>query len=448
MKLFFNIPIDLAIFIEMKKTFFFLILLIHLSLNAQSYSSAITGDTSNFLVAPEKKICLMGGATEDDNAIAWWLNGAKGGDVVIIRVSGSLSSYNTYFTSSTFTANLNSVETILIPSIAAANHPYVKRRLREAEAIWIAGGNQNFYRNYWKNTFVDSAINWAYNTKGTCIGGTSAGMMIQSQYYYYAGNGSVTSANALANPFNTDMTIAYNDFLNIPYLQNVITDTHFDNPDRKGRMMAFLARNSSTTNRPLGIACDEYTAVCIDSTGLARAFGGAPNYSDNAYFLQVNCQTPNTPEVLSAGLPLTFNRSNMAVKVYHIDANASGSQTFDLKNWQTASGGTWENWYVQSGVFASTLNASTSACVLSSKTIQIADIPNQFYVNRAQNVLCLKGNKQILRLTILDAMGQKCIEIPNLDGLKTIDISTLKTGIYIVLADDLNNRFKQKIVIE
>ena len=38
----------------------------------------------------------MGGATEDDNAMKWFLEQANGGDVLILRTSGS-DGYNQYF---------------------------------------------------------------------------------------------------------------------------------------------------------------------------------------------------------------------------------------------------------------------------------------------------------------------------------------------------------------
>jgi cyanophycinase-like exopeptidase len=430
----------------MKTILIVLLTFSYLNGTAQSYSSSITGDTSNFFASPEKKLCLMGGATEDDNAIDWWLQGAKGGDVVIIRVSGSLSSYNTYFTSSTFNANLNSVETILIPSVAAANHPYVTRRLREAEAIWIAGGNQNLYRTYWKNSAVDSSINWAYNTKGACIGGTSAGMMIQGQFYYYAGNNSVTSSAALANPFNSDVTLAYNDFLHIPILTNVITDTHFDNPDRKGRLMTFLARNTSTTNRPLAIACDEYTAVCIDSNGIARAFGGAPTYDDNAYFVQVNCQTPNVPEVLTANTPLTFNRSNEAVKVYKIKAGNLGNQTFNLNNWQTASGGVWENWYVQAGTLSVVNSAAANTCALSVQTNDKTNMYQLFYYDADSKMLKSAKRSLFNKIELLDVIGQVKMSVE--DNQATISVEQLTSGVYFLRYAVNGNIITQKFIIE
>ncbi len=423
----------------------FLLFLLQMSGFSQGYSSSISGDTSNFIGIPQKKLCLMGGATEDDNAIQWWLSGAAAGDVVVIRVTGSLTSYNAYFTSSIINTNLNSVETILIPSIAAANDPYVKRRLREAEAIWITGGNQNLYRTYWKNTAVDSAINWAYNIKGACIGGTSAGMMIQGQFYYYAGNNSVTSANALANPYNTDMTIAYNDFLHIPFLNNVITDTHFDNPDRRGRLMAFLARNTSSTNRPLAIACDEYTAVCIDSNGIARVFGGAPTYSDNAYFLQVNCTFPNTPETMQSGSPLGFNRNGEAVKVYHALGNSIGTPIFDLKNWQIASGGNWENWIVQNGTFNSSMSSAASTCLLSVNNILPKQTEHTFYIQNG-HIISNQLNA-IEKIMVFDLQGHI---IKNLNGTiaeKQLDVSQWSAGLYLIKAVVFKQSIIQKIII-
>ena len=64
---------------------------------------------------------------------------------------------------------------------------------------------------------------------------------------------------------------------------------HYNDPDRKGRHTVFLARaltDYGTITR--GIACDEYTAVCIDETGTAHVFGEYPEYEDTAYFIAPN----------------------------------------------------------------------------------------------------------------------------------------------------------------
>ena len=96
-------------------------------------------------------------------------------------------------------------------------------------------------------------------------------------------------------------------FIQNEILQNVITDTHFDNPDRKGRLVSFLARMYSDYGvSGYAIACDEYTAVCIDSAGQARVFGGFPSYDDNAYFVQVNLASEDNKNGLSISSVFEF----------------------------------------------------------------------------------------------------------------------------------------------
>ena len=51
--------------------------------------------------------CIMGGATEDDNAMRWFLDRVNGGDVVVIRVTGS-NGYNNYLYNLSGTVQPNS----------------------------------------------------------------------------------------------------------------------------------------------------------------------------------------------------------------------------------------------------------------------------------------------------------------------------------------------------
>jgi hypothetical protein len=94
-----------------------------------------------------------------------------------------------------------------------------------------------------------------------------------------------------------------------------------------------------------GIGVNEYTAVAVDENGLARVFGD-PSYDDFAYFLKVNA---GAPEVCENNTPLTWNHGGQALSVYKILGNPQGSNSFDLNDWQTASGGEWQSWYVVSG---------------------------------------------------------------------------------------------------
>ena len=320
------------------------------SLYAQSYSSYFTGDTTDVNTNAEYGICLMGGSTEDDRAMKWFLEKANGGDIIVIRASGS-DGYNDYFFSE-LGVEVNSVETIVFNNDAAANDSYVLQQIANAEAIWIAGGDQSVYINYWKNTEVENLLNMHINEKLAVIGGTSAGMAILGSSYFSANNGTVYSSEALEDPFNTFMTFGHNDFLEIPLLKNTITDTHFSERDRMGRILTFIARmNDELGAHSFGIACDEYTAVCIDSSGLGAVYGEWPEYDDYAFFIQMNCEDENQPEQMQIGVPFTWNYNGQAAKVYKVGGTTNGNHFLDLNDWLTGNGGEWLHWYADDGIF-------------------------------------------------------------------------------------------------
>ncbi|MBW4361374.1 Type 1 glutamine amidotransferase-like domain-containing protein [Flavobacterium taihuense] len=229
------------------------------------------------------------------------------------------------------------METIFIDSKAKAGIAAIATKIRNAEALFISGGDQATYVSYWKDTPVEDAINYLINTKKVPVGGTSAGCAILGKFYYSAANTSITSAQALADPYDRGITIGANDFLNSPILANTITDTHYDNPDRKGRKTTFLVRMWKDLDAGLngkGIGVYEKTAVCIDQNGIARVF--APTTASFAYFYQI--ESYSTPEtVVSVSLS-----SLLLGRTYNVEivgnctsgASAAGVTTF------TTTGGT------------------------------------------------------------------------------------------------------------
>ena len=150
------------------------------------------------------------------------------------------------------------------------------------------------------------------------VGGTSAGNAVLAQYGYSALTGSVTSQQALANPFTPLITIE-NGFLNVsPLLRDMFTDDHFAARDRMGRLVAFLARvlQGGESSQVSAIATDEKTAYLMEPDGSGVVVGmGA------AYFLR----TAGWPEVCKPGTPLTFRN----VSAYRVRAGG----TFNISNW-------------------------------------------------------------------------------------------------------------------
>ena len=423
----------------MKQIFIFLCLFCaKIPVFGQSYTSYFTGDTANVNVPTKGGVVLMGGATESDEAMRWFLQQATGGDVVVIRSSGS-NGYNNYLYTD-LGVSVNSVESIVITSNEAANDSYVIRRIREADALWIAGGNQANYVNFWKNSPIRAAINDLIMNKKAVVGGTSAGMAVLGGAYFSALNGSVTSSEALTDPYNSYMTIGYGDFINYPLLKNVICDTHFNNPDRKGRLVSFMAKlvKDQIVARPLGIACEEYVAVCVDSSGVGRVFG---RVGRSAYFVQPNCElATNTPENCASGQLLTWNRNGEALKVYVAAANTEGSATFNLKNWRTATGGVWQNWAASNGVFLTPTAAqtlpncpTTGAVEWPSPTLNVFPNPTSGVINLAN----IDGLKETTTLEIYDVNGAMVQRKSLSNKDLTIDVKILPPSVYwLILRED------------
>jgi cyanophycinase len=295
---------------------FLLVLSLCASASAQSakrYEHYVVGDPAN-VVRPQPAqptMVLMGGGTDVDDAFRWMIQKSGGGNFVVIRAKGT-DAYNPYIYAF---GGVTSVETLIITNREAANDPFVLERVRNAEALWIAGGDQADYWEDWKGTPLQAAIQ-GLASKNIPIGGTSAGLAVMSQYVFNALNGSITSPQALSNPYDKAVSIG-RDFLTLPGMGNLITDMHLDSRDRMGRLVTFMARivNDGWTPMTRGIGVDVETALLVESGNATRVGNGS------AYFLN----TVGLPEVCMPRTPLTYR--NIGVQ------RLSGGGSFSLSNW-------------------------------------------------------------------------------------------------------------------
>jgi len=324
---------------------------------AQPIQTWRLGPDEDTPASPLGGIVLSGGAGEVDPAMQWFLQRANGGDVLILRTSGS-DGYQDYFYND-LGVDVASVETIKFTAPSAASADYVIQRLAEADAVWLAGGNQSTYVNYWQDTPVEDGLH-ALVARGGAIGGISAGLAVLGGGYFAAGNGTVYSNEALANPYDEDVDVRYGDFLSLPHLSGVITDSHFDDPDRRGRLLTFLARLTADYDIavPRAIACNEYVAVAIQPDGLAKVWGEWPDYEEYAYFVRPDCESLSSgggpvPEVCAEGVPLTWGISPEAngdddghggLLAAKVPAGYSGAVAFDLNTWTPLGDVHWERW--------------------------------------------------------------------------------------------------------
>jgi len=408
---------------------------------AQSFTSYLIGSEADVNATTLPGTVLAGGAGDSDAAMIWMLERAGGGDVVVLRASGT-DGYNNYFFED-LGVSVNSVETIVFNTAEAAEDDYVIQQIENAECLFIAGGDQWDYISYWKDSGVEAALNYLINTKGVTIGGTSAGMAIQGDAYFSAENGTVYSDESLMDPYNEYLTIGYNDFLQNEVLNNTITDTHFDNPDRKGRLTAFMARLLIDDGiMPFAIASEEFVAVCIDENNIARVFGEFPDYDDYAYFVQLNyCNENLAPEVCEEGVSLTWLQEGAALKVLKVAGDVNGTGSFNLNDRSIVEGSTfsWEDWSVNEGVLQVVENSEPLECDSVSTSVEIEDnIEIQCYPNPVYNTLLVKHNfSDMVTWSITDISGRQILFGSSSDANFLIEMQMLSSGIYIFrLAND------------
>ena len=263
--------------------------------------------------APTPAYALVGGGSDVDEAMKFLCENSGGGNIVILRASGD-DDYNPYFHT---LCPHNSVTTLLITSAEGARDPIAADQIRKAHAIFIAGGDQSNYLKDWSGNPVQAELNAAI-ARGVPIGGISAGLAVLGEFVFSARMDTVTSPQALANPYDPHVTLDRN-FLAIPALEGIITDSHFIARERMGRTLAFLSRivQDGWAVRARAIGIDEGTAVLVEANGSARVVGKGP-----AYFIEAR----GKPERCERGKPLTAS-----FDVY--PRSSANKATFDLRSW-------------------------------------------------------------------------------------------------------------------
>jgi cyanophycinase len=284
------------------------------------YKYFVDGNPADVVAQTRPGVALMGGGTDQDAAFQWMCQKAGSGDFVVLRASGT-DAYNPYIKN--LCPALDSVETLVITSRDGASQPFVADKIRKAEALFIAGGSQDNYFNFWKDTPVQEAIQ-SVIAKGAPVGGTSAGLAVLGQYAFVSLKDTIKTSEALPNPYDERVTLA-RDFLRVPNLEGKITDSHFVARDRMGRLLAFLGRISKDgwTASPSAIGIDEKTVLLMEADGTATAVGKGA-----VYFLHA----PGPPEECSPNKPLTYRN----IATYKL---TPGSGIWNLKTW-TGTGGT------------------------------------------------------------------------------------------------------------
>jgi cyanophycinase len=277
-----------------------------------------SGNAADSAAIPRQGIALMGGG-EQDPALKFLCERASGGDFLILRANTEDDYAQKVNEQIRALCPLNSVATIVFSEREDSDDPKLLERIGQAEAIFIAGGDQSNYVRFWQDTPVEDALN-RHIAAGKPIGGSSAGLAVLGEFSFSSMIDTIHSPAALADPYGNKVTLS-RDFLRIPLLTGVITDTHFAKRDRMGRLVVFLARilQDGWAKQVRAIAVEEGAAVLLEPDGQAKIIGSGP-----AYFLEAK----NPPANCRKSVPLTFS----GISVHRAPSGAS----FDVKDWKGA----------------------------------------------------------------------------------------------------------------
>ena len=230
-----------------------------------------TGDDDD-TVAPRVRLMLHGGGAEEDDVYGLFVEAAGFGHLVTLGAVEEPEEYpDLLFWDGYFVAlGATSAETINTLDASDAEGPDVVDALAAADGIYIRGGDQSRYLDHWVGTPLHDGLLDAWD-RGSVIGGSSAGCAILGERIYDARVGGVAAWEALLDPF--DPYITFTDGF-LPALPQVITDTHFTERGRIGRLSVFVERwKEDGAQAPLGIGVDPMTALFVFSDGRAEVAG-------------------------------------------------------------------------------------------------------------------------------------------------------------------------------
>ncbi len=259
-------------------------------------------------------LILQGGGTDQDAAMQAAIDGVRGCtdcdaklDVVVLSSSGA-DPYNAWFMA---LKGVNSITSYVITDRASSDRDDVVKTIRNAEIVFFADGDQCNYMRWIKGTRAADAVESVYR-RGGAVGGTGAGLAIQGQIVYDScPHQSAESKHVLLDPYSMDVSLS-RDLFRWPPMRAVITDTDFQQRDRMGRLLVFMARTlaAGDIHRVEGIGVSEETVLLVDRKGVGRVMGKGPVHVIVA---------DRKPEVIERSTPLKYR----GYKIWRFESGAT-----------------------------------------------------------------------------------------------------------------------------
>lgn len=247
---------------------------------------------STALSAQNGFLLLIGGGSENITsttswnyeAFNWAVEKSANKKVAILHYSTTPDSdFEDYFINH---CGASAVKSFVV-NATTANSAVLVNEISEYDVFYMRGGDQwNYYSN-WRGKLIEDALHSKYKNGGV-ICGTSAGLAIMSGVLFTAEYNSAYSNLCIKNTNHVTITLE-NNFLE--FMPGLIFDSHFTNRGRLGRLLSFMANWKNYYDEEIvGIGVDEITALAIDSSKVATAYGAGTvdiiRFDDNTVFTQ------------------------------------------------------------------------------------------------------------------------------------------------------------------
>jgi cyanophycinase len=257
---------------------------------------------------PQGRLLLIGGSERDNNAMIWdevvRLSGGNGKSIAIFPTASS----NPERTSRLYSVQMQALglQPFVVPASPLlkdvdfhqiARDPQWAERVRQADAVFLAGGEQARYRRVLvnedgTNTPLLEAI-WHVYRKGGLVVGTSAGMAVMSRVMFVEADlilPVLLNGARMKREVDVGLGFAPKDWF---------VDQHFLTRGRFGRTLVAM----QTYDFPFGLGVDEDTAVVIERGRTARVIGYRGALIVDASQAQ---RDPQEPRFHTRGVRLSF----------------------------------------------------------------------------------------------------------------------------------------------
>ncbi|WP_083684480.1 cyanophycinase [Massilia putida] len=221
------------------------------------------------------------------------LSGGPSAKIVVITAASAVmdSMWETYeraFADLGVTRHLH----LHLDSRQDANDELRIRDVRDADGIFMTGGDQKRLLAIVGGTKLDAEMHAALKLRGACIGGTSAGASAMSGHMLAQGR-------AELHPEKGSVSLG----AGLGFLHKVVIDQHFSERQRLSRLLSVVAQNPYLQ----GIGIDEDTALVVErGVGIEVVGQGAVTVVDGRAMSTNVAEIANheTPELIDVRLHL------------------------------------------------------------------------------------------------------------------------------------------------